>query len=281
MLTGIAVCRSCGSGLVSYTHGRKRKDGTVWQACRCGAYHRSGGSECQSYFIPGGKIERLVLQGVAERLAQHIAAGDAQAYIGQVARRVLIEAQKRPLTLETEARKREVQIMEVVDVGIGRGLDPAACNLRIQALRTEAAEMRTKAHILVEMIGPLENAVDRTQALLRCADDLLLAWDALRPEERRERLQQLVSLIVVEKAGPGGDSNVAGIHFRAVIGSQEAHRKALKDEMAEDAPGARSKRLQVDSGLEADVSQRCWLPIVYSLRNFLDNEECPMLAMTI
>jgi hypothetical protein len=50
----------------------------------------SGGSECRSYFVPAEKIERLVLQGVAERLAQRMAAADAQAYIGQVARRVLI-----------------------------------------------------------------------------------------------------------------------------------------------------------------------------------------------
>jgi hypothetical protein len=158
--------------------------------------------------------------------------------------------------------------MEVVDVGIGRGLDPAACDLRIQALRTEAADMRTKAHTLVEMIGHLENAVDRTQALLRSARDLLLAWDALRPEERRERSQQLVSLIVVEKAGPGGDSNMARIHFRAVVGSQEAHRNALKDEMADNAPGAANNRLQADSGLEADVSQRCWLPGSEKIRTF-------------
>ena len=100
--------------------------------------------------------------------------------------------------------------------------------------------MRAKAHTLVEMIGHLENAVDLTQALLRSAGDLLLAWDALRPEERRERLQQLVGLIVVEKAGPGGDSNMARIHFRAVIGSREEHRKALKDEIAEKAPGAKT-----------------------------------------
>ncbi|MBU0609173.1 MAG: hypothetical protein KKI08_14905 [Armatimonadetes bacterium] len=172
-----------------------------------------------------------------------MAARDAQVYIEQVARRVRIEAQKRLLTLETEAAKRDVQIMEVVGAGIARGLDPAACNLRIQALRTETADLRSKAQVLVEMISHVENVTERTQALLRSAGDLLLAWDALRPEERRERLHQLVALIVVEKAASGGDSNTAKIHSRAVIGSQEVFSPLGKSHLPRHLLGANAAQL--------------------------------------
>jgi len=240
---------------VSYTHNRKRKDGTTWKAYRCGGYHRTGGTLCHSFYIPADRFEEAILRGVAERLADRFGGKDTRAHIRRVVSRVRTQAQKRSRTLQAEAQKREEQILRVVDLGIDGGLDAGACNARIQALRAEAADLHDKHRVLDAVTENLETAAAQAEALLRSADDLILTWNLLDPQERRERLRQLVSVVVVEKTGAGGDSNRATIHFRGLLWEPEEARKAARAEIAEKAPGGQNRRLQADSDLEADVSQ--------------------------
>lgn len=78
LLTGLAVCGDCGNGLVNYKHSRKRKDGSVWLAYRCGGYHRTAGAVCRSYYVPAEKFEDVVLRGVAESLADRMGGRDVE-----------------------------------------------------------------------------------------------------------------------------------------------------------------------------------------------------------
>ena len=69
---------------------------------------------------------------------------------------------------------------------------------------TEAAELRDKQRVIEDVVANLDAATVRAEVLLRSVEDLLLMWDLLDPQERRERLMQLVSGLWLTESGPGG-----------------------------------------------------------------------------
>lgn len=193
---------------------------------------------------------------MTSRLADRFAGKDTKSHIRKVVARVRRQAAQRVKSLAKEAAKREEQMLRTIDLGVGGGLDTAACNVRIQTLRAEAAEMRDKQRALEVVTANLDAAAVQAEACLRSADDLMmLMWELLNPQEKRERLRQLVSVIVVHLGDPGGDPNHAVIHFRGLLGDQEAHRRALKAQIAEKPTAPEHQRPQAIEALGADVNQ--------------------------
>jgi hypothetical protein len=92
-------------------------------------------------------MEKAILGAVAESLADRMAASDAQSYVEQVVRRVRLDAEKRLIALDHEAAQADLRILEVVDLGIGGGIDPEACNLRIQARVRPSRQARKAAPV--------------------------------------------------------------------------------------------------------------------------------------
>lgn len=92
----------------------------------------------------------------------------------------------------------------MIDKAIGGGLDRDACNVRIEALRTEARDLRDKQRAFETVLDKLDSIEGRVEALLTSAEELLTTWELLEPAERRARLQELVSVIVVSRMGSGG-----------------------------------------------------------------------------
>lgn len=253
LLSGLAVCAECGNGLVSYTHNRPRKDGSVWLAHRCGGYSRTSGAVCRSYYVPAERFEDAVLEGVAQSLSERLGGKDVQRQIRRIAGRVQKDAAQKLRLLAGEAGKGEAQVLEVVDKGIAGGLDPQACNARIAALRDEARELRDRQRALETVAAKLGGIEDRVKALLISADELLATWQLLSNAERQARLRELVNVIVVNTMGSGGEPIHAVIHFRGLLEGTETTKSGIREQIAGSGEMAQYEATSGDSGDEADV----------------------------
>lgn len=65
LLTGLAVCASCGAGMTRTGTTRGRKAYTYYSCAGC---HQKGKSVCKGRHVPMPKLDDLVLQNVADRL---------------------------------------------------------------------------------------------------------------------------------------------------------------------------------------------------------------------
>ncbi len=166
-----------------------------------------------------------------------------------------------------------MQIAKVIDLGIDGGLDREACNDRIRALRAEAADIRDKGHAFEVIRGKLTGIEDEVQALLASADRLLRNWMLLEPGERRARLHDLVSAIVVDARTPQGGTNTAEIHFRGLLEDHGTVRLRIKREIAGRPQNPQEIGLRVGSDPEAGVSHSVGSPPRTRTRNPLVNSQ--------
>ncbi len=267
LLTGVSLCGGCGGSLAGYQHSRRRKDGTRWLAYRCGRHHRTGGSDCRSYYVSADKFERAVMEGVAERLASALGKQEVRRHVGGVVRHLRKGAVTRLDALRKVADEREGQVERVIDLGIGGGLDRDACNERIHSLRSEAASIRDKARAFEVVLAKTDGIEDEVQTLLARADHLVRSWQLLEPAERRARLHDVVSAIVVDAASPGGDTNTAVIHFRGLLEDNAALRLRVKGEIAESGSGGEEHGPQAEIDLGAHGSDLIGSPPRARTRN--------------
>ena len=267
LLTGLSVCGACGANLMGYRSSRRRKDGTKWLAYRCGHHHRAGGGDCVSYYVPAERFEDAVVKGVADRLVSAMGRREVRKHTEAVVRALRKDADTRLRALQATADEREAQIARVIDLGIGGGLDRDACNERIRSLRTEASDIRDKAQAFEVIVQRADGIGDEVQTLLASADRLVRSWQLLEPAERRERLHDLVSAIVVDVGAPGGDTNTATIHFRGLLEDSGQVRLRIKKGIGASGLRGQENGLQGDSAQEADVSRMVGSPPRTRTRN--------------
>jgi hypothetical protein len=156
--------------------------------------------------------------------------------------------------LEAAATEREAQIARVIDLGIDGGLDREACNDRIRSLRAEAADIRDKEGAFEVILRKMDGIEDEVQALLASADRLVRNWLLLEPCERRARLHDLVSTIVVSPHAEQGGTNTAEIHFRGLLEDSGTARLRVRREIARRAENPQEIGLRADFDPEASVS---------------------------
>ena len=65
LLTGLAVCASCGAGM---TRTGTRRRGQSYSYYSCGGCHRKGKSVCRGRHIPMSKLDDLIIENVKQRL---------------------------------------------------------------------------------------------------------------------------------------------------------------------------------------------------------------------
>ena len=258
---------------MGYRHSRERKDGSAWLAYRCGGHHRTNGSMCRSYYVPAEGFEDAVLQGVADRLASKLGRSEVRTHIGQVVGRLRKDADKRLRVLDAAATERETQIARVIDLGIDGGLDREACNDRIRSLRAEAADIRDKGGAFEVVLRRMDGIEDEVQALLASADRLVRNWLLLEPCERRARLHDLVTTIVVSPHTEQGGTNTAEIHFRGLLEDSGTTRLRVRKDIARRAENPQEIGLRAGSGPEAYVSQTNGSPPRIRTRNPLVNSQ--------
>ena len=82
----------------------------------------------------------------------------------------------------------------------------------------------------------------------------------LDPAERRQRLREVVSVIVVNKMRSEGDSDSATIHFRGLLRSSETVKRRVREEISTAARLGQQNGLQPDPDLEADVNNLAGSP---------------------
>lgn len=215
---------------------------------------------CRSYYIPAERFEDAVLQGITDRLATKFGRNEVRTHVRQVVGRLRKDAGRRLRALEAAAGEREAQIGKVIDLGIAGGLDPEACNDRIRSLRAEAAGIRDKGVAFQVILEKMDAIEDEVQALLTSADGLLRNWLLLEPGQRRARLQELVSTIVVDPRAEQGGPNPAEIHFRGLLEEAGTTRLRVKREMAEKAKNAKETGLWAISDPEANASHSAGSP---------------------
>ena len=65
LLTGLAICASCGAGM---TRTGTRRRGRSYSYYSCGGYHSKGSTACEGRHIPMTKLDDLIVTNVKERL---------------------------------------------------------------------------------------------------------------------------------------------------------------------------------------------------------------------
>lgn len=193
-------------------------------AYRCGGYQRAGTAVCRSYYVPTETFEAAVLRAVAESLALRMGGSDVRRQISNVAARLHKDAA-----------------------------------LRLRYLGQEA-DLRDKQRAFQMILDKLDSIEEQVEALLTSADELFTTWAVLDPAERRQRLREVVSVIVVNKIASGGDSDSATIHFRGLLRSSETVRKLVREEIGTTAYLRQQNGLQADPDLEADVNNLAGSP---------------------
>jgi len=88
--------------------------------------------------------------------------------------------------------------------------------------------MRDKGGAFEVVLRKMDGIEDEVQALLASGDRLLRNWLLLEPCERRARLHDLVSTIVVNPHTEQGGANSAEIHFRGLLEDNGTARLRIK-----------------------------------------------------
>lgn len=189
LLTGLAVCASCGAGM---TRTGTRRRGKPYSYYSCGDCHRKGKSVCRGRHIPMGKLDSLIVDNIKqtllapERLAHILGALlERQGHKDRAVqgRRVALKAE---LTSKEEKLKRLYRAIEdgLVDLDV-------YLKERIQTLKTErdiarasldriAAQTRERAAI----------TPDRLEAFSRLMREKLETGDI---QARRDYLRSVIS----------------------------------------------------------------------------------------
>ncbi len=129
--------------------------------------------------------------------------------------------------------------------------------------REGQADHRDKARAYETILQKADGIEDEVQALLSSAQRLLRSWDLLEPAERRARLSDVVSAVVVD-VSPGGGTNTrvreGTVHFRGLLEDVEATRVRIKSALAEDPEVPELQHLRPAVGAEVLSRPSQWLP---------------------
>ena len=106
-------------------------------------------------------------------------------------------------------------------------------------------------------IGGIES---RVQALLSSAEELVAMWETLEPGERKARLREVVSEIVVNKVGSPGEANQATICFSGVFDDGATVRVGVGGEVSKRSRNAARRGFPASSGAQTDVSHTAGSP---------------------
>jgi DNA invertase Pin-like site-specific DNA recombinase len=263
VLTGLALCGDCGHNLVGHRHTQRKKRG-VWNYYQCGQYQRTHGSACRSYYIPAERFERAVFEGVAERLATDFGRREVRRHIEEVVGALRRDADQHIGALEREATARDHRRRAVLGEALAGGFDRQTCQEMIDDLRREAADLRGKARGYQIILARANGIEEEVQALLSSTGRLLRTWELLEPAERRARLSEVVSAVVVDVPPVGGDNTVkrvtnAAVSFRGLLQDTQQTRVQIKTALAAKAEVPELTHLRA-LGAGGAGSPTEWLP---------------------
>jgi site-specific DNA recombinase len=194
LLTGLAVCASCGAGMTRTGTCRRGKSYSYYS---CGGCHRKGKSVCRGRHIPMGKLDNLIVDNIKqmllmpERLAQILRAFlERQEHKDRAVqgRRIALKAE---LTSKEEKLKRLYRAIEdgLVDLDV-------YLKERIQTIKTERDIAQASLdRIAVQTREQAAITPERLEAFSRLMREKLETGDI---QARRDYLRSVISQIEVD-----------------------------------------------------------------------------------
>ena len=193
LLSGLAVCASCGAGMTRTGTTRGERSYTYYS---CGGSHRQGETTCRGRHIPLEKLDQLIIENVKERLLVPERLSELlEALIKRNhSRRSEVEARQQALRAQLEQTKDKLnRLYRAIEEGIV-DLDESL-KIRIEALKTEQAI----AQASLERIATTDDhtAAITSERIAAFADLMREKLDSGDVQARKAYLRAVISSIEV------------------------------------------------------------------------------------